>query len=106
MNSLIQNLGWENTLFTLLAKKKSLFPFHYFPGDIVSCMSGYCICVICVDLGVWWVPIVWAVVSECLLAFFIRDGLLLAIIQLFFHVESIKKWQMGNLPERSSAKVE
>jgi len=113
--ALMLEFGWEcleNSEYVLKKYRKSVGTSEDYKGDsyqnslgdIISCISGYYISVACVDLGVWYVPIIWTVASELLLAFFIHDGLALTIIQLFFAVKWIKKWQESIIPKSKEKK--
>ena len=60
---------------------------------------SYYVSLACLDLGVWYVPLIWAAVSELAMAILIRDNLTLTIIQLFFNIEWIRKWQARIIPK-------
>jgi hypothetical protein len=62
-------------------------------GDVVCATSGYWICVGFVAVGAPWAPFLWFAFSELVLAYLIRDSLILSSMQLIVNVEKIKKWQ-------------
>ena len=68
-------------------------------GDIIACMFGYFIAAYFVAQGVWWMAVVWALVWELGLILYMRDSLVLILIQLAFNTESIKNWQAEIVPD-------
>ena len=51
-----------------------------------------------------WVPMAWFIISELTLLYFIRDGLVLIVVQLVFKNQKIKAWQKELLDEKEKEK--
>ncbi|XP_023319702.1 uncharacterized protein LOC111694881 [Eurytemora carolleeae] len=67
-------------------------------GDLVSCTFGWYLSALCVHFGVWWLILVWTIVSELALVFYMRDSLFLILFQLTFNIQAIKTWQAEKVP--------
>jgi hypothetical protein len=63
-------------------------------ADIGACVSGF---MLAATLPVWG-SIAFFIVVELILAWWIKDSLILNIIMLTFPIESIKTWQSGGTP--------
>ena len=66
-------------------------------------MIGYYICVGCYVYNLPWLPIVWLIISELVLAYFIRDGLVLIIFQLIVGLKKITAWQQELVARQKEA---
>jgi hypothetical protein len=60
-------------------------------GDAVACAAGLWIAV---KLG-WWKSLAFFLLTEIILLWWIRDGLLLNILMLIYPIDSVKNWQMN-----------
>ena len=60
-------------------------------GDVTACAAGF---FIAYKLG-WWRSLIFFLLTEILLLFWIRDSLLLNILMLIYPLDSVKSWQMG-----------
>jgi len=60
-------------------------------GDLAACLVGFWLSR---RVGVWW-SMLFFVVTEVVLALWIRDGLMLNILMLMWPIEAIKVWQGG-----------
>ena len=58
-------------------------------SDVFCCVSGFWIAF---KLG-WWKSIIFFLITEIVLAIWIRDSLLINIIMLVYPIEAIKMWQ-------------
>lgn len=88
----------ENSNFIIEKYRENTASLDYFGdsiansiGDLVACAVGF---LIALRLGVWR-SLIFFVVVELILLFWIRDGFLLNILMLVYPVEWIKTWQMG-----------
>ncbi len=60
-------------------------------GDCLTCAFGFWIAY---KLG-WWKSLIFFLVVEIILLWWIRDGLLLNILMLIYPIDAIKTWQMS-----------
>ncbi len=60
-------------------------------GDVIACSLGFWIAY---KVG-WWRSLIFFVLTEFMLLFWIRDSLLLNIIMLLVPLDGVKSWQMG-----------
>ena len=85
-------------------------------GDVLSCAIGYILGTVFLAVELWWLSLVWIVVSEvititrsmttymfpmlqvvCLL--YMRDSLLLAILTTLVHSQRLRQWQCAKIPQ-------
>ena len=88
----------ENSNFIIEKYRENTASLDYFGdsiansiGDLIACAVGF---LIALKLGVWR-SLVFFVLVELALLFWIRDSFLLNILMLIYPLESIKTWQMG-----------
>jgi Protein of unknown function (DUF2585) len=89
---------FENSNFIIEKYRENTASLDYFGdsiansiGDLIACAVGF---VIALKLGVWR-SLIFFVVVELILLFWIRDGFLLNIVMLIYPLEWIKQWQIG-----------
>jgi hypothetical protein len=92
--------GWEmfeNTEFVIQRYREATLALGYMGdsilnslGDVVFCGMGF---MIARHLG-FWRSVVFCVLTECVLLFWIRDNLALNVIMLLWPIDAIKEWQM------------
>jgi len=89
---------FENSNFIIEKYRENTASLDYFGdsiansiGDLIACAVGF---VIALKLGVWR-SLIFFVVVELILLFWIRDGFLLNIVMLVYPLEWIKQWQIG-----------
>jgi len=68
-------------------------------GDIFSCALGYIIGTVFVAIELWWLSLVWVVVSEVVCIWYMRDSLLMTVLTLLVHSEKLKTWQCCRIPK-------
>ena len=88
----------ENSNFIIEKYRENTASLEYFGdsiansiGDLMACAVGF---LIALKLGVWR-SLIFFVIVELILLFWIRDGFLLNIVMLVYPLEWIKQWQMG-----------
>jgi hypothetical protein len=92
---------YENTETVVERYRKETISLGYYgdsvinsAADILACLVGF--------LLAWRLPrsatITWVVVSEIMLAFWIRDNLALNILMLVYPLRAIKTWQAAGFP--------
>ena len=88
---------WENSPFIIERYRQATAAQGYLGdtvlnsiGDLLSCLAGFWIAQ---RIGWRW-SIALFVVTEVVLALWIRDGLILNILMLIWPIEAIKAWQM------------
>ena len=87
-------------------------------GDVLSCAVGYILGTVFLAIELWWLSIVWIVVSEvnkkvtkyknttsclqlvCIL--YMRDSLVLAILTTLVPVQRLRQWQCAKIPKADS----
>lgn len=87
----------ENSDFIIEKYRKNTASLDYFGdsifnsiGDVLACACGF---VIAYKLGVWR-SLLFFLIVELLLIFWIRDSLLINIVMLIYPIDAIKTWQM------------
>ncbi len=88
----------ENSRFIIDRYREATIALGYEGDTIVNSMADIAICTGGFVLGVYLGlrrSIVLFAATEVVLAFWIRDGLLLNIVMLIYPFEAIKSWQMG-----------
>eukprot|EP00092_Neocalanus_flemingeri_P021326 GFUD01023114.1.p1 GENE.GFUD01023114.1~~GFUD01023114.1.p1 ORF type:complete len:170 (-),score=34.74 GFUD01023114.1:11-520(-) len=70
-------------------------------GDLLSCSAGYIIGTAFYTCGVPWASLVWIAVSEVGCAMYMRDNLVIVMINLVVRLEPLVAWQAGGLPKKS-----
>merc|ERR1711892_794635 len=68
-------------------------------GDIFSCAVGYIIGTFFVAIELWWLSLVWVVLSEVVCIWYMRDSLLMTILTLLVHSDLL------NSPIRQFAQI-
>jgi len=68
-------------------------------GDLISCGLGYVLGTVFAAVELWWLSIVWALLSEVICILYMRDSLLMTIITLLVHSDRIRNWQLAKLPK-------
>jgi len=88
----------ENTDFIINRYREATMSLDYFGdsvtnslGDILTCALGF---LLARRVGIWR-SVVFFLVTEVILLFWIRDNLFLNIVMLIHPFDSIKTWQMG-----------
>lgn len=88
----------ENSNFIIEKYRENTASLDYFGdsilnsvGDVVACGIGF---LIAYKLG-WWRSLVFFLLTEIMLLIWIRDGLLLNILMLFYPFDEVKSWQMS-----------
>lgn len=97
----VAEMGWEileNSNFIIEKYRANTASVDYFGdsiansvGDVVACVIGFWIAA---KLG-WLRALFFFVAVEIILLIWIRDGLVLNIIQLLYPLDGIKHWQMS-----------
>ena len=65
-------------------------------GDVFCASAGYWLCVGSVYINQPWIPLFWLILSELVLAYFIRDGLILIWIQVSLHLNGSGDVRVGS----------
>jgi len=88
----------ENTNYIIDKYRENTASLDYFGdsifnsiGDVLSCSFGVWIAF---KLG-WWKSLIFFLLVELFLLWWIRDGLLLNILMLIYPLDSVKHWQMN-----------
>jgi hypothetical protein len=88
----------ENSNFIIEIYRKNTASLDYFGdsifnsvGDVLGCAVGFGIAY---KLG-WWKSLIFFLLVEIVLLWWIRDGLLLNILMLIYPLDSVKHWQMN-----------
>lgn len=99
--AMVAEAAWEvleNTNYIIEKYRENTASMDYFGdsiansvGDLAACGIGFWIAV---RFG-WWRSLMFFVVVELILLWWIRDSLLLNIVMLVYPLEMIKSWQMG-----------
>lgn len=99
--SIFVEAAWEvleNTNYTIEKYRENTASLDYFGdsilnavGDVLACAVGIWIAF---RLG-WRKSLLFFILIEIILLFWIRDGLLLNILMLIYPLDSIKQWQMN-----------
>lgn len=99
--AVVAEAGWEileNTNWVIEKYRENTASLDYFgdsiansAGDLLACAAGF---LVAVKFG-WWRSLAFFIAVEILLLLWIRDGLLLNIVMLFYPLETVKNWQMG-----------
>lgn len=97
----VAEMGWEileNSNFIIEKYRANTASVDYFGdsiansiGDVIACVIGFWIAA---KLG-WLRALFFFIAVEIVLLIWIRDGLLLNILQLLYPIDGIKNWQMS-----------
>jgi len=68
-------------------------------GDVLSCAIGYILGTVFLAVELWWLSLVWIVVSEVVCLLYMRDSLLLAILTTLVHSQRLRQWQCAKIPQ-------
>ena len=108
--ALVIELGWEyleNTDFWIKMtsgpsgnKEEKKESIHHVVGAIICCFIGYFFSSFFLAIGVWWLSIVWIVVSEVGCLIYMRDNLFLFVLMMVYPVDTIKQWQEEAIPNK------
>merc|ERR1711913_117398 len=71
-------------------------------GDIFSVGLGYILGTVFLAVDLWYLSIVWAIVSEVVCVLYMRDSLLMTITTILVHSDKLKTWQLAKLPKCQS----
>merc|ERR1712184_144729 len=71
-------------------------------GDVLSCAVGYILGTVFLAIELWWLSIVWIVVSELVCILYMRDSLVLAILTTLVPVQRLRQWQCSKIPKADS----
>ncbi len=89
----------ENSSFVINRYREATISLDYFGDSIINSISDILCCatgfVIAYKLK-FWRSLFLFVATEIVLIFWIHDSLIINIIMLFYPIEAIKQWQMGN----------
>jgi len=91
----------ENSSAIIDHYRETTMSLDYFGDSVINSLADVLSCVIgfgFASLVPWWGALAFFLGSEALLAWWIRDGLLLNVLMLTFPVEAVKTWQMGLAP--------
>ncbi len=99
--AVLAEAGWEmfeNSAFVIQRYREATLALGYMGdsvlnsmGDVVFCGLGF---IIARHLGLWR-SVVFVVLTECVLLFWIHDNLALNVVMLVWPIDSIKAWQMA-----------
>ena len=93
--------GWEileNSPIVINRYRAATISLDYFGDSIVNSMAdvGAWLCGFWIASKLpWRVSVILFVVTELVLLMWVRDSLLLNILQLVYPIEAVKTWQMG-----------
>ena len=88
----------ENSEFIIRRYREGTAALGYFGDSVVNSLGDIAMCGLGFMLARWLgfrLSLVFFVVVEAALLFWIRDGLILSLLMLIYPVESIKDWQAG-----------
>jgi len=68
-------------------------------GDVFSCGLGYILGTIFLAVEMWWLSVVWSLVSEIICILYMRDSLLMTLTTILVHSDKLKTWQLAKLPK-------
>lgn len=102
--AMIVEAAWEvleNTNFIIEKYRENTASLDYFGdsiansiGDLIACAAGFWVAV---KFG-WWRSLVFFLLTELFLLWWIRDSLVLNIVMLVYPLDGIKQWQMAPFP--------
>jgi len=67
-------------------------------GDVFSCGLGYILGTVFLAVELWWLSVVWALVSEVICILYMRDSLVMTLTTILVHSDKLKTWQSAKLP--------
>ena len=73
-------------------------------GDLLSCGGGYLLGTLFAALELWWLSLVWLVLSELACILYMRDSLLLNILSLVVHSDKAASQNIGRQSKCSFGK--
>merc|ERR1712123_262192 len=68
-------------------------------GDLFSCGLGYIIGTVFLAVELWWLSLVWILISEAVCIWYMRDSLLMTVLTLLVHSDKLKTWQCCRIPK-------
>ena len=71
-------------------------------GDLLSCSLGYIIGTTFAALDLWWLSLVWILLSEVGCVLYMRDSLLLNLLTLLVHSDKLVSWQLSKVPQEAN----
>ena len=71
-------------------------------GDLLSCGLGYVLGTVFAAVELWWLSLVWIVVSEVGCVLYMRDSLLLNLVTLLVHNDKLINWQLCKVPQEAN----
>merc|ERR1712079_915382 len=71
-------------------------------GDVLSCAVGYILGTVFLAVELWWLSIVWILVSEVVCILYMRDSLVLAILTTLVPIQRLRSWQCAKIPKEES----
>lgn len=89
----------ENSSFIINRYREATMSLDYYGDSIVNSLGDVATCLLGFALARWigiWKSIVFFLITEVILLFWIRDNLLLNIIMLIHPIDAIKEWQMNH----------
>jgi len=75
-------------------------------GDLISATFGWYLTAALHLAGFPWLVVIWYLITEAVLTWYMRDCGLLLCLQLIYPVESIRKWQEEGIPVAAVDKTE
>jgi hypothetical protein len=93
--------GVENSEFIIQKYREATISLDYFGDSVINSMADIGCCALGFVLASklpWRGSVAWFVVTELVLAWWIRDGFVLNVLMLIHPIEAIKAWQLAGMP--------
>merc|ERR1711936_817651 len=71
-------------------------------GDLLSCALGYVLGTVFAAVELWWLSLVWVVLSEVGCVLYMRDSLLLNLVTLLVECDKLISWQLCKVPQEEN----
>ena len=71
-------------------------------GDLLSCALGYVLGTVFAAVELWWLSLVWVVLSEVDCVLYMRDSLLLNLVTLLVKCDKLISWQLCKVPQEEN----